>query len=241
MSIPSGLPFPPELSGTSTNFVLLGEGGCGKSEIAVNLALALLRRGDRPVHFFDLDMTKPLFRSRDHCAALSEQGIQFHFEEQFMDAPTLVGGVRRLLLDENAYVVMDVGGDYIGARSIGGYATLLRQSGAALYYVLNPFRPWSMTLEHIDMVLGETLGVSHLPLDAVHFVGNPNLGVDTTAKDVTAGLHDLSELVVPYKPILFFCAEAKLIPELQRFPYPLFPLQLYFSYPWREGAGQAET
>lgn len=241
MCDPLGLPFPLSLSGPSTNFVLLGEGGCGKSEIAVNLALALLQRGDRPVHFFDLDMTKPLFRSRDRCQELAGQGIRFHFEEQFMDAPTLVGGVQRLLLDENSYVVMDVGGDHIGARAIGGYAPFLCRSGAALYYVLNPFRPWSMTLEHIDMVLGETLGASHLPLEDVQLVGNPNLGADTAAADIASGLRTLTELVAPYKPIHFFCAESSLVPKLQNFPYPLFPLHLYFSYPWQDRAEPMRT
>ena len=48
------------------NFVLLGESGSGKSEIAVNLACVLSKQSPdgKEVHFFDLDQTKPLFRSR---------------------------------------------------------------------------------------------------------------------------------------------------------------------------------
>ena len=42
--------------------VFLGEAGCGKSELAVHLALSLAGKG-REVHFFDLDQTKPLMRS----------------------------------------------------------------------------------------------------------------------------------------------------------------------------------
>ena len=42
--------------------------------------------------------------------------------------------------------------------SLGGYAPLLNRDGTTVYYVINPFRPWSATLEHIDQVLGETLG-----------------------------------------------------------------------------------
>ena len=102
------------------NFVFLGEAGCGKSELALDLALLLARTERRQVHFFDLDMTKPLFRSRDRAELLERAGVQVHFEEQFMDAPTLTGGVGRLLRDPSAAAVLDVGGDYIGARSIGG-------------------------------------------------------------------------------------------------------------------------
>ena len=79
------------------NFVFLGEAGSGKSELAINFARHMAARGGRPVHFFDLDMTKPLFRSRDAAAELEAAGIVVHFQEQFMDAPTLVGGVSPLL------------------------------------------------------------------------------------------------------------------------------------------------
>ena len=58
----------PELN----SVVFLGEAGCGKSEIAVNLALRLAA-GERPVHFFDLDMTKPLFRSRDAARPITPE------------------------------------------------------------------------------------------------------------------------------------------------------------------------
>ena len=56
------------------NIVFLGEAGCGKSELAVHLALELASPG-REVHFFDLDQTKPLMRSRDAAALLTDAGV----------------------------------------------------------------------------------------------------------------------------------------------------------------------
>ena len=61
---------------SSSNVVFLGEAGSGKSEIALNFAQALAELGGKPVHFFDLDMTKPLFRSRDRREALEEMCIR---------------------------------------------------------------------------------------------------------------------------------------------------------------------
>ena len=80
-----------ELLNGKKNIVLLGEAGCGKSEIALNLAAesALTRQ----THFFDMDQTKPLYRYRDARRAMEEAGVRFHYEEQFFDAPTLAGGV----------------------------------------------------------------------------------------------------------------------------------------------------
>ena len=140
--------------GDRSNYVFFGEAGCGKSEIAVNLALALAAEGRRPVHFFDLDMTKPLFRSRDVAQSMRDGGVTVHFEQQFMDAPTQVGGPSVALRSAACYTILDVGGDYIGAGAVGMYAPLLRQSDTAAFYVVNPYRPWSMELRHIAGVLG---------------------------------------------------------------------------------------
>ena len=215
------------------SFVFLGEAGCGKSELAINLALALVKERQRDVHFFDLDMTKPLFRSRDQAGFLEEAGVFVHYEEQFMDAPTAAGGVSRLLRQEDVYTVLDVGGDYIGASAIGGYAPLLNQPGCAVFYVINPYRPWSMDIEHIDRVLGQTLGVSHVRLNRLHLVGNPNLGMDTAARDVRAGARRLEEMVGPYMPIDFYTAKEELAPELEGgLPGPVLPLRLYLGYEW---------
>lgn len=219
-----------------TNFVFLGEAGSGKSEIALNLAITLARRGEKPVHFFDLDMTKPLFRSRDAAEPLARAGVIVHFEEQFMDAPTTAGGVSRLLRDEGSFVVMDVGGDHIGARSVGGYAPLLNRTETAVCYVVNPYRPWSMDLEHIDKVLGEVLGVSHVQLETLHMIGNPNLGAETTAGDVLEGARRLVELIGPYKNIERVCVPVELAEAVEpQLALPVWSIHLYLTYPWQDG------
>lgn len=217
----------------AANFVFLGEAGCGKSELAINVALALAGEQDRPVHFFDLDMTKPLFRARDRADLLERAGVSVHYEEQFMDAPTLTGGVRERLQDPACRTVLDVGGDFIGARAVGGYAPLLNRADTAVYFVINPYRPWSNTLERIDRVLGETLGVSHVRLPHLRLAGNPNLGRGTAAQDIVDGAQMLERLVGAYKPIEFFCVPLAMLPQVrQSLPGPVFPLRLSLTYPW---------
>lgn len=217
--------------GDHANFVFFGEAGCGKSEIAVNLALALAAAGERPVRFFDLDMTKPLFRSRDVAETLTEAGVELRFEAQFMDAPTQVGGPAAALRDADCYTVLDVGGDYVGAGAVGMYAPLFQATDTVAFYVVNPFRPWSATLEHIDGVLGQVLGAAKLPLAAMTFIGNPNLGVATTGADVREGLTRLRETLGPYVQIPFACVSEALWP-MDDPETPLVPIKLYFTYPW---------
>ena len=220
------------------NFVFLGEAGSGKSELAVNFARQLARRTQREVHFFDLDMTKPLFRSRDAAGELEQAGVTVHFQEQFMDAPTLVGGVSPTLRDPGALAVMDVGGDYIGARSIGGFASLLNREDAAVFYLINPYRPWSDTIEHIDETLGKILGVSHVQLHQLTLVSNPNNGIDTTVQEIVDGHRRAAELVGAYIPISFACAKEDLAPQAAAaLDVPVFPLRLALTYPWLTGQG----
>lgn len=222
-----------DLAEQASNFVFLGEAGCGKSEIAINVALSMAAAGDKPVHFFDLDMTKPLFRSREVKHELEQAGVIVHFEEQFMDAPTTTGWVNRLLRDNGCYVVLDVGGDYIGARSIGGYASLINQDRTAVYYVVNPYRPWSMDIEHIDLVLGEVLGVSHINLAKVQIIGNPNLGAGTTTDDIITGIEILAETIEKHKPIAGICVRKENVPLLKKIiNHPLWFIQLHLSYPF---------
>ena len=183
--------------------VLLGEAGCGKSEIAMQLALTLAAQGGA-VHFFDLDQTKPLMRARDAAALLEAGGVTVHFAEQYADIPTQTGGLLPLLMDESAVVLLDVGGGDTGAKLIGGYAHLLRT--AAVYFVVNPYRPWSGTAAHIDGTLSAVLRASRLRTP--RFLLNPNLGRDTTAEEYLDGLAQGLALLTPYVTV-----EAAAVPD----------------------------
>lgn len=216
-----------------TNFIFVGEAGSGKSEIAINFAKYLSDLGNKECHLFDMDMTKPLFRTRDLDKKIEEMGITFHFEEQFYDAPTMVGGVNRLLKDENSYVVMDVGGDHIGARSVGGYAPQINKENTVVYYVLNSYRPFSYDIEQIDRTLGEILGVSHIKLDQLRFISNPNLGHATKASEVVEGHKEMSKIVSPYVKVDFLSVKDDMYKEVkEEVEIPVLPIKLYLTYEW---------
>ncbi len=199
----------------------------------MNFAIYILKKGEKPGHVFDMDMTKPLFRSRDLCEELKKEGICFHYEEQFMDAPTLVGGVQKALKDQDCYVVMDVGGDHIGARAMGGFASGVRQQQTLVYYVLNAYRPWSYDLEHVDETLGKILGVSHIPIQEIHMINNPNIGAETTLEEVGEGVRKMEEMISPYKEIEFLCVKEDLLKAArEQFGEMVMPLHLHLQYPW---------
>ena len=208
------------------NYVFLGEAGSGKSETALHFAMELKEETGGNVHFFDMDMTKPLFRSRDVRERLTQEGICFHYEEQFADAPTMVGGVRACLRDPDSYVVMDVGGDYIGARAVGEYAPFLNRDETQVFFVINAFRPWSMELEQIDRTFGEILAISHIRKEQIAAVINPHVGPDTTEKEFFEGFERTRQLIGPYLPIRFACAMTALAKKVrENCPVPVMELE----------------
>lgn len=153
-----------------------------------------------------------------------------------MDAPTQVGGVNRLLRDPKCCVVMDVGGDDIGARAVGGYAPALNREKTAVYYIVNAYRPWSCDIEHIDGTLSKILQVTHLQLPKLRFVANPNNGLFTTRQEYEAGLAKTREMLDPYCTMEFAAIYQPLhAGEEEPDDLPVLPLELHLRYPWLQG------
>ena len=221
------------------NFIFLGEAGCGKTEIAVNFAIAAAEiaggggAGGRTVHFFDMDQTKPLFRSRDVREALEEKGVIFHYEEQFEDARTLVGGPGYHLADPESIVIMDIGGDHQGSRMIGGFAPLLKREATKNYFVINPYRPWSQDIEEIDRTMSSVLGTARLGAEDISVIANPNMGPTTTEEEIAEGLDSVIGMVDEYIRVECVCAEREKAARLEA-GIPVMPLDLFMKYEWTE-------
>ena len=222
------------IAAKKTNFILIGEAGCGKSEIALNLAQYLAKNTDKHVHLFDMDMTKPLFRSRDMLNSGKLSEVTIHFEEQFYDAPTVVGGVRELLADPDSIVVMDVGGDDIGARAIGGFMLGVDKKSLCVMYVLNYYRPFCQDIDHIDRFLAEILSVSHLSLEDIHFVDNPNAGITTTVDEVVDGSNKMDEIISEYREIEMVVIHEGFYESVKNkiSKERIMPIHLFLTYEW---------
>jgi RecA/RadA recombinase len=218
------------LTRSAKNFVFLGEAGSGKTEVALNLALRMAAAGEKKVHFFDMDQTKPLFRARDAACVLERAGIVFHFQPQVLDAPTVVPGVLERLLDENAFVLMDVGGGSHGSHMIGQFSHILNRESTRVLYLVNPYRPWSGSAEAVTQTMAKVLGAARLK--STELIANPNLGPDTTADEVVAGETKLRRMF-PDTDVGFLCALEALCPALEgRVPEPVFPIRLNTLPDW---------
>lgn len=218
------------LTEKAKNFVIIGEAGSGKTEISLSFALALKKQGAKEVHFFDMDQTKPLFRARDSENILSREGVVFHFQKQFMDAPTVASGVIESLKDPERFVLLDIGGGAYGSHMIGQFADWLNTGDTMVLYVLNPYRPWSDTKENIEETMRRTIGAAHL--GDISLVANPNLGLETDVSTVLDGIRRIRG-IFPDAKIEFLCCEDSLCEAVSaECDLPVLPVSLKTLPEW---------
>ena len=219
-----------QLMNEKKNFVFIGEAGSGKSEIVLNVAHMLAEKTAKRVDLFDLDQTKPLYRSRDMQEAFARDGVNIHFQEQFQDAPTAVGGVAASLRGDG-YTLLDIGGGQQAARMAGSYFPMLSKDDAAPVYIVNPYRPWTKSVDAIDQTMQHILG--SIRLDHIYILANPNLGYATTVDEFAHGLDKIDEYFDGYTVVNSACVRKDIYEEARKATDKfLLPIELYLTYEW---------
>lgn len=177
------------------NILLFGEYGSGKTELALNLAACLAAEG--PVDFFDMDGTKPVFRSRAQTPG--DDRVVMHRAETLLDAPVIPPGADAAIRNEQRCCIFDIGGSVPGARMAAQLAPALQMCGYEAYLVVNPYRPFCNTAESLGHTLDLIGNAADLQWSGI--IGNPGYGSATTAEDVEAGCRQVlamaSECGVP--------------------------------------------
>ena len=167
--------------------IITGHYGSGKTNIAVNLAVEYAEKGER-VCVIDLDIVNPYFRTADFGALFEEKGIYLvapQYANTNLDIPSLGFDMAALLRGYDR-VVVDVGGDDAGAIALGQYATILKNYGYEMLYVVNSFRFLTSTPEESLELLRDIELVSSLKATGV--VNSSNLGLETTAEDILGSM-----------------------------------------------------
>ena len=221
----------PGLIGRTKNYVFIGESGCGKSEIALNLATAFAAEG-QTVDLFDLDQTKPLFRSRDLKESMEGSTIRIHCAEQMLDTPVIVGGVRQSLSSDEVITILDIGGFDIGSKMIGRFSDLLNTPETKTLFVVNPYRPWSKDSVSILKTMDNIQRATRL--HEFTCIANPHLGPETTAEDFKAGLQMMKERMPEGMDPEGACIRKDLLAEVGDVDIPLIPIEMMLAYEWNQ-------
>ena len=211
-----------------------GHYGSGKTNIAVNYAIAMAGEG-KQVCIADLDIVNPYFRTKDSAKQLAAAGVTLispQFANSNVDLPALPAEAYRLVQDKSIYGVMDIGGDDRGAYALGRYVPALKAEGDyRMVFVANCCRPLTPTAEDALDVLREIEAACGLAF--THIVNNSNLGPETTPETVLQSQDFIQKLSrLSGLPVWLTTAEEKIAAQLT-LPN-VFPLQLqekYFDLP----------
>jgi hypothetical protein len=178
---------------------VIGPYGSGKTELAIALAMAARARGQESgiskVALADLDVIKPYFRSREAKEILEAHGIHLLAPTGALagaDLPIVPPEVRGFISCEDVRVILDVGGDPVGARALGSLADVVVAAGYDLLLVLNRNRPFSESFDSVMTMAQQIMGAANLRVTGV--VSNTHMMEETSLDDVTGGL-DLSRQV----------------------------------------------
>lgn len=195
--------------------VVVGHYGSGKTNFAVNLALAMKREHpDKPVRIADLDTVNPYFRTADAADLLASRGVEAllpEFANTNVDIPMIPSALRSAV-SAPGFTVVDVGGDD-GAVALGMFRSELRAAGAAVFFVVNRFRPLISTPEGARDCMEEIAAAAGIRPTAL--VNNSNLGGETTAEDVLSSVEYARECArLCSLPLFGHCWMPSLIPDL---------------------------
>ena len=209
-----------------------GHYGSGKTNLAVNTAIALAKQGDR-VALADLDIVNPYFRSKDSARELEQNGVELivsPYAGTNVDVPALPQEMYAITQNTACRYIVDVGGDDRGALALGRLRDeLLTENNYEHYFVLNACRPLTQTAQDALEVMREIQTACGIPFTAI--INNTNLGKETGLETMLASFSTAEELVrlsgVPLKAVSGTKElMEKLAPELQRLHSPVCGISL---------------
>ncbi len=167
--------------------LIVGNYGSGKTEVAVNLAIRLAEQ--HRVSIADLDIVNPYFRCREARQEMEDHGIRViypHGEYHAADLPIILPEIRGAILEGQDFLILDVGGDDVGARVLSSLADLLVGRACAMLQVLNARRPFTDTVAGALKIRREIEAASRLPITGL--ISNTHLLEQTDVATVMEGL-----------------------------------------------------
>lgn len=212
--------------------LFVGEFGSGKTEMAVNYALYLEKRGYSTA-IVDIDLVKPYFRTRENQELLESHGIHVVAPEKRLsnaDLPILPQNLFSILADENKQVIIDVGGSE-SSVALGQISSHLASRGYEALLVVNTCRPFTNSVDGIVSMCSRIEQLARIRITGL--VSNSNLAGETTSRHIDAGLaiaeSAAQKLNLPLRWVVVPHWLAR-----EEGPYPVFELKPYTQYPWME-------
>ena len=177
-------------------FVLIGNYGSGKTELALNFAMEAARRGER-TELLDLDMVNTYFRLSEHGKMVNMKEIRLvspNFACSGIETLSLPAEVASAFAMDWDTVIFDVGGDAVGSTALGRYHEdfmELEEGALEVLNVVNVRRPLAGTADRIVKLQQEM--ETHSRLRITGMINNTNLAQMTGPDELRDGYEIIRE------------------------------------------------
>ncbi len=218
--------------------IFTGNYGSGKTEVAVNFTLGLAAR-ESDLAIVDLDVVNPYFRCREAIEPMEAAGVEVivpRGETFASELPIILPEVKGAMTRDTGRLVLDVGGDDVGARVLSSFGPALRGDQAELLMVLNARRPFTDTVDGALRIIREIENASRLKVTGL--IGNTHLMEETRVEMIQEGV-DLAEAVSAEigATVRFVTAMEDVAEEYIKAvggspPYPVLPMVRRMLPPW---------
>jgi hypothetical protein len=203
----------------------------------INQSIKALQLKEKVV-VVDLDIVNPYFRLREKREKLKEIGIEVLAPPgklAMTDLPLISPVIKGRIQDSDRILFIDVGGDEIGAKSLGSFYPVLKDTGYQLNMVINPYRPFTKNSTEIIKMLRDIELSSRLEVNGL--VSNPNLGNQTDLELIIKG-HNIVRRVSKQLnlPIRYLTVEQSISQKISGYYFTenILVIQRYMRLPWDE-------
>ena len=180
-------------------YVLIGNYGSGKTELALNFAFRAAERGER-TELLDLDMVNTYFRLTERGKMMDMKEIRLvspNFASKGIETLSLPAEVQSAFAMDWDTVVFDVGGDPTGATALGRYHEDfmdLEEGSLEVLDVVNIRRPLAGSVERIISLQENIQRYSRLKVTGI--INNTNLQQMTGPEELRDGYEMLKEVSI---------------------------------------------
>ena len=223
-------------------YVLIGNYGSGKTELALNFAIRSAADGDR-TELLDLDMVNTYFRLTEPGRLMRMKDIRVvspNFTNSSVETLSLPAEVQSAFAMDWDTVVFDVGGDAVGSTALGRYHQdfeALEPGDLQVLNVVNIRRPLSGTVEKIIRLQEEMEAHSRLKITGM--INNTNLAQITTPEELRDGYEMIRQVSEKSGiPVLYTSGKKALLDQFlseghdPRYIGTPFPIDTYMARDW---------
>lgn len=215
--------------------IITGHYGSGKTEFAVNYAIALNALGGKKVALADMDIINVYFRSRERRKLFEKLGIKIISSTVLgnnVDLPAISAEVITPVKDKSYDYIIDLGGNDVGTTVLSMMKPFIDSSETDFFMVINTYRPET---SDVDGIMRHKLSLEKASgLKITGLINNTNLLRETTAADIEKGdmlIRKVSELTgVPIRYTSYVKEAANKAPE--SVSGEIFEMDFYMREVW---------